>query len=204
MGVLASQEVLGGRKICQLERCQLGVAVHDSPFQVLLELAAAAQAPRDLVVAKLLLEPEVEGGTPLAPGAGRQPQAQYGRSQSPDQGRELVDHEADDRGGQPGDRERPRRDREPAPPGFRDRDLEVDRGRPVAQLGAELGDLAVQDPESLDHRAKERQRVPGWVALLEADDLVGDGHRLLIPLEALPGDLALGGEPFRVAGLLQE
>src|SRR5664280_2645456 len=39
---------------------------------------------------------------------------------------------------------------------------------------------------------------------LEADDLVGDGHRLPIALEALPRDLPLGGEPFRLSGLFQE
>ena len=58
--VLAGQQVLGGGEVGQLERRQLGVAVRDVPLQVLLQLAAAAEASRDLVVAQLLMAPEVE------------------------------------------------------------------------------------------------------------------------------------------------
>ena len=42
------------------------------------------------------------------------------------------------------------------------------------------------------------------MAPLQAGNLVGDGHGLSIPLETLPGDLALGGQALRLAGLLQE
>ncbi len=172
--------------------------------QVGLQVAPTPEAPGDLVVTELLVAPEVEGGPPARAGDGGE-----------DQPRDRGNHAADHRGGEAGEHPQGHRDhaahgQEHGEPGdgavawLGDRHLVVDRGRLLAQLGAQLPDLAIQDACPLHDLAQHRQRVRGRMTPLELGDLVGHHDGLAIPLEALLRHVALRDEALRLARLLQQ
>ena len=181
VGVLAGEEVLRGGRILDLDRGELGCEVRLAAPEVVLELGAAPQAAGDLVVAELLLAPEVEGGAAPGPGIGRQEHGDD-RGDDPaddrDAGDRRVDHAEDPQrnGDDPADGQ------DGAQPGERpvarlgDLDLVVDRRRLLAELYPELADLPVEHADPLDELPQHRQGVRRRVASLELGDLGGHGR----------------------------
>ncbi len=94
------------------------------------------------------------------------------------------------------------RDAREGSPGRFGRELEVDRHL-VGEDRLQLMDRAVEGPQSLDTAAQHTDRVGRRMGGGQRLDLDVDLDRLLVALVALGGGVALGGDPFGLARLVE-